>query len=90
MLAHAVNFHQIRDRRLQYGMQRSEPCQQTVRQGIYVALGNGIKQHQLQHLMVREALQPTGEKPFSHPLSVPVMLSRHTAASSACLWHSIA
>ena len=58
--------------------------------GVGVLPGNGVKQHQLQHLVVCEALQPSGEEPFPHPLPVPGMLSSHTAPSSARLWHSIA
>ena len=90
VLAHAFDLPQLFHGRFQHGMQGSEPVQQTMRQGIYVALGNGVKQHQLQHLVVCEALQPSGEEPFPHPLPVPGMLSSHTAPSSARLWHSIA
>ena len=85
VLAHAFDLHQLFHGRFQHGMQGSEPVQQTMRQGIYVALGNGVKQHQLQHLVVCEALQPSGEEPLPHPLPVPGMLSSHTAPSSARL-----
>ena len=77
IFAHALHPAQLLLRGFQHPVEAAEAFQQCVSQRIDVSLGNGVKQHQLQRLMVGKAVQPFPAEPFPHPAAVPVVRSRH-------------
>ena len=77
VLAYALHPAQFLLRGFQHPVEAAKTLQQCVSQRIDVSLGNGVKQHQLQRLMVGKAVQPFPAEPFPHPAAVPVVRSRH-------------
>ena len=77
ILAHALYPAQFLLRRFQHRVKAAETLQQRVGQRIDIALGDGVKQHQLQRFVVGKAVQALSAEPFPHPAAVPVMRSGH-------------
>ena len=67
VLTHPLHLHQLLRQGVQHAGQGAEPVNELVGQRVYIPLGDGKKQYQLQHPVVGPALNPPGEKFLLHP-----------------------
>ena len=81
-LAHAFHGQELVHPRLQHPVQGAEGIQQLMGQGIHVAIGDAVKQHQFQHLVIRKAIQPFPAEAFPHAPPVSIM---HAHGRAPCL-----
>ena len=78
-LAHAVHARQLLRRGVEHALQRTEPFQQPVRRLVGVLPGDGVKQQQLQQLVVLQPLGAHRQIPALAALSMPVVQSHSTS-----------
>ena len=83
VLPHTRRLFQLLRRRVQRPGQRAKPLHQLVGQPIYIPLGDGVAQKQLQDLVVRPTLQAPGQKFRLQPLPVAGVVM------SLCFCHRI-
>ena len=75
VFAHALHLLQLLRRRLQDALQAAESLQQPVGRLVGVLPRNGVKQRQLQQLMVGQRVRAHLPVAFLCPLPVPVVQS---------------
>ena len=73
MLPHALYLAQLLHRRIQHSGQRAKLLNEVMGQAVYIPLGDGVKEQQLQHSVVGPALDAPGQKFRFHPLAVTGM-----------------